>query len=216
VLHGVGVQVPPGAPKIKVFKMSYKVRDAYTIKAQKEGFLARSAYKLLEIQKKHKILKSGQRILDLGCAPGSWTQATSEIIGPKGSIIGIDLTEVNLKLPNFTFFQNNILDMDFAILGTQGFHCVLSDMAPNTTGNKLSDQSRSLELATMAYQVAQDVLLPGGHFVAKIFMGPDQNELIREVQKKFVKVKNIRPESTRKTSTEFFLVAMSFKDSKFN
>lgn len=191
--------------------MAYQVNDKYSKKAKEDGYKARSAYKLLEIQKKHSVLKPGMRVLDLGCAPGSWTQVATKIIGDKGFLIGIDLTAVDLKFPNAELRQGDAFALTPESFNNEKFNVVMSDMAPNTSGIKSLDQARSLDLCEKAFSLAQDLLLPGGHLVMKLFMGPEQNEFVSRVKKTFSNIKQVRPDSTRKTSTEVFLVALGFK-----
>lgn len=191
--------------------MGYEVNDKYTKKARDEGYKARSAYKLLEIQQKHSVLKPGFRVLDLGCAPGSWTQVATKIIGPKGYLIGIDLTPVSLKFPNAELRTGDAFALTPESFNNEKFNCVLSDMAPSTSGIKSVDQVRSLDLCEKAFELSKDLLLPGGNLVMKIFMGGQQGEFVSRVKKNFRAIKQVRPDSTRKTSTEVFLVGLGFK-----
>ncbi len=191
--------------------MAYKFYDKYSKKAQADGYKARSAYKLLEIQKKHKLLKPGDRILDLGCAPGSWSQVTSEIIGPKGKLYGIDLKEVTLKLNNAQFMVADVFKVTLDDFDGQKFNAVLSDMAPNTSGIKSQDQARSFALCQRVLDLAREFLVPGGNLTMKIFMGPDQESISAQIKQDFKKMLLIRPDSTRKTSSEIFLVGIGFK-----
>ena len=190
--------------------MAYQVRDKYQKKAKAEGLVARSAYKLDEIQKKHKILKPKDRVLDLGCTPGSWVQAAQKIVGPQGEIVGVDLNPCKVSFPNFRFIQGDMLELDQSLLGEELFDCVISDMAPSTTGNKFTDQARSHELCEMALMVAKKFLKPKGHFVAKYFMSNDFKDFQTQVRECFSQVKTVRPDSTRKTSTEVFVVGLGF------
>ncbi len=191
--------------------MAYKFYDKYSKKAQQDGYKARSAYKLLEIQKKHKLLKTGDRILDLGCAPGSWSQVTSEIIGPQGKLYGIDLKEVTLKLKNAHFMVADVFKVTLESFDGEKFNVVLSDMAPNTSGIKSQDQARSFELCQRVLDLAREFLVPNGNLTMKIFMGPDQEKIAAQIKQDFKKMLLIRPDSTRKTSSEIFLVGLGFK-----
>lgn len=195
--------------------MSYNPQDHYFKKAKKENYLARSAFKLEEIDQKFKIFKSDSSVLDLGCAPGSWSQyALRKMKG--GQIIGIDLTEVSLKDPRFTFLQSDILTLDFEKAATEHqfrmpFDLVISDMAPKTTGIRMTDQARSMELCEMALSIADRHLKKGGHFVCKFFHSEDFTSLKKDLLKKYQRVEAMKPDSTRKISKEIFLVGLNKK-----
>src|SRR5262245_9718259 len=139
--------------------MTFNPRDHFFKKAKSENYAARSVYKLEEIQKKHRLLRAGDTILDLGASPGSWSQYASKVIGQGGRLIGIDLKPVNLSLPNAEFLEADALKFDFdaflAERGLERFDVVISDMAPSTTGIKFTDQARSTELCEMALTVAE-------------------------------------------------------------
>ncbi len=196
--------------------MRYNPKDKYFKKAKEEGFAARSVFKLEEIDHKFKIVRLGQTVLDLGASPGSWSQYCSKKIGEKGRILGVDLTLVKVKLPNATFIQADLRDIKLAeIFHEHGFvppfDLVLSDMAPNTTGIKLTDQMRSLELCEIALNVARQFLKPGGDFVCKLFHSDDFGKIRDEIKKTFSRVEAIRPDSTRRISKEIFLVGIKKK-----
>lgn len=196
--------------------MSYKVKDHFFHKAKEEGFAARSVYKLQELDKKHKFIKKGQTIVDLGCAPGSWSQWLSQKVGPEGSIVGFDLTPVNLKIPNVSFYVANLLEINVNQFLLENNHPspvngVVSDMAPRTTGIRDVDQARSLELCEMALKTAEEILAPGGYFVCKIFQSKDFDLFRNQLKQKFSKVDILKPESTRKNSFEIFLLGLNFK-----
>jgi len=189
----------------------YKKPDRFTQKAKEEGYAARSVYKLQEIDQRFKLLKRGQRVMDLGCAPGSWSAYAIEQIGPKGALVGIDLTPVSL--PGGTFLTKSIFDVTpeelTQILGDKP-EVVLSDMAPLTTGARDADHYAQIELATSALQVAVASLIPGGSFVVKVFEGQDAKAFELEVRKQFAVTKRMKPEAVRQNSREFFLVATGF------
>jgi len=196
--------------------MGYEWQDHYFKKAKKENYAARSAFKLEEIDQKVNLLNSGDRILDLGAAPGSWSQYASKKIGPSGKIVGIDLQDVNITLPNALFVKGDILEMgndleNGALKDIVPAQTVLSDMAPKTTGIKLTDQLRSLALCEMALWIAKNTLAPGGNFVCKIFSSGDTMAFQKDLRNSFEKVKIVRPKSTRKESKEVFFVAQGFK-----
>ncbi len=188
--------------------------DHYTRKAQKDNYPARSVYKLQEIQKKTDVLRKGDRVLDLGCAPGSWTLYAAETVGPGGKVVGIDLKPVEVSLPaQAETLTGDLLEPDAdtreALSGP--FDIVLSDMAPATTGNKNVDAVRSFVLAESALELAKTVLRPGGSFVCKIFQGPDFEEFLKRIKTGFDRHKIFKPQSSRKASPEIFIIGMGIK-----
>lgn len=188
--------------------------DHYTRRAQKDNFAARSVYKLQEIQKKYRILKRGARILDLGCAPGSWLQFAAQTVGPDGRLVGIDLTPVTIRMPNqVTVITGDVADLEghLADLGQTRFDAVLSDMAPATTGNRHVDEARSMGLCEAALDIAEKTLVPGGGFVCKIFQGSDFKAFTEAVKSRFDRQAAFRPQSTRKASREVFVIGIRKK-----
>ncbi len=188
--------------------------DHYTRRAQKENYPARSVYKLAEIQKKHQVIKKGDRILDLGCAPGSWLKYAGEQTGPGGSVLGVDLTPVKVPMPaNVRSMVGDIYELgqdpDEAFGGA--FQVVLSDMAPATTGHKFSDGVRSFELCNAALAVADALLQPGGNFVCKIFQSEDFKTFCDQVKSRFDRMKIFKPQSSRKASPEVFVIGLGKK-----
>ena len=181
-----------------------------TEKAKKENYPARSVYKLKEIQKKFKLIKNGDRVLDLGASPGSWFLYASELIGNKGKIVGIDLKELNIKkLPKNGEFY--ILDIfESSIVQDEYFNVILSDMAPSTTGVKNLDAFKSFELCKEALEIAKKRLKKNGSFVCKIFQGEDFESFIKMVKKLFAKYKIFKPDSCRKNSKEIYLIGIGF------
>ncbi len=195
--------------------MAFTVQDYYFRKAKKEHYLARAIYKLEEIQKRFKVLKAGDRVLDLGAAPGSWIQLAGGIVGGAGLVVGIDLKPIQHDFPKYVItLEGDIFDPDFVqtALGDHvPFNVVLSDMAPSTSGNKVADSARSALLFERAFEVALWALAPGGAFVAKLFHGSDFHRLLAEVKKKFAQTRVVRPEATRKQSKEIYILAMKKK-----
>ena len=186
-------------------------QDHYARKAQKENYAARSIYKLEEIQKKHGLIKKGDRVLDLGCAPGSWLQFAAQQTGPRGRVVGVDLTPVTIALPSHVqVITGDIFNLGPEAARTLGdaFQVVLSDMAPSTTGHKFSDAVRSCELCRSALAVAEAVLLPGGRFVCKIFQGEDFKAFCDEVKTRFDRMHIFKPQSSRKASREIFIIGL--------
>ena len=186
--------------------------DPFTKKARAENYEARSVYKLSEIDKRERIFSGVKTVLDLGAAPGSWTQYCLEKIPPGGKIIAIDLSPINIKDPKLLFFQASIEDFDFtAHLEGRKADLVLSDMAPKTSGIHDRDVALSFELATLALETARKFLKPGGNFVVKLFMGDSFEEFHRLLKTSFSSVRLLRPESTRKHSREIFLIGKGLK-----
>lgn len=191
--------------------MVYNPKDRFFHKAKSEGFVARSAYKLDELQKKFKLMKQGDFVLDMGAAPGAWTQIASKAVGPQGRVVGLDLKEINIRLPNAKFYVMNAFDFDPEILEGRIINCLLSDMAPNTTGIRNTDQARSFDLCQQVIHVSEKHLAAGGHLVMKIFEGPDVNKLIKELERSFQQTKRLKPEAVRKGSFETYFLGLSKK-----
>ncbi len=193
--------------------MGYNPKDHYYHKAKEQNYAARSVFKLEEIDAKHKLLKPGQKVLDLGAAPGSWSQFASKKIGDNGRILGVDLSPVSVKLKNAIFIEADLRDLNLEeIFKEHGFNApfdlVLSDMAPKTTGIRSADQARSMELCELALDVARRFLRPGGHFVCKLFHSDEFQTLRDAIKKDFEQFNAVKPDSTRKISKEIFLVGL--------
>jgi 23S rRNA (uridine2552-2'-O)-methyltransferase len=196
------------------FEYMFKVKDHYYHKAKSENYLARSIYKLEEIDQKYKILKPGDNVIDLGYFPGSWSQYTAPKVGPDGKVFAIDIQPVNkkLQLPNLKTFEMDI----FNLKGPQDlghdhlFDVVLSDMAPKTTGIKTVDQARSLDLIESVFKLLPILLKPNGHFVIKVFDSHDAQVFLKANKKLFKEMNYLKPKSTRSISKEFFVIAKSF------
>lgn len=186
--------------------------DHYTRQARKDHYPARSVFKLQEIQQKNRLIHPGNRVLDLGCAPGSWLMLAAELAGSKGRVIGIDLKPVTVTLPVqvqvYTADMLNLPDDVSEAIG-RDFDVILSDMAPSTTGNKSVDGARSLELCQAALEIARNRLLPGGTFVCKIFQGEDSENFIRQVKSLFHRHRIFKPLSSRKASREIFIIGLN-------
>lgn len=195
---------------------NFKVKDHYFNKAKSENFLARSIYKLEEIDEKYKILKPGMQVVDFGYHPGSWIQYTSRVIGDNGMVVGIDVREVNKKLSgvkNVRVYQKDIFDIqDLKQLEVEGqFDAVLSDMAPNTTGIKSLDQDRSLNLVESVFGLLPKFLKPGGNFVIKVFDSQNAQNYLKAQKNLFNEFHYLKPKSTRSVSKEFFVIGKNFK-----
>lgn len=188
-------------------------QDYYFFKAKKENYPARSIYKLKEIDARYGVFHKGDKVLDLGAAPGSWTLGAAEKIGAKGAVIACDLKLCKISLPhNVYFFQENIFDPSADFLNHLSiympFNIIMSDMAPTTTGNKITDQYRSYELAEKAYEYAQLYLASSGNFIVKIFMGPDTEAILKKMKNLFQQVKIFKPKSSRAESKETFFLGL--------
>ncbi len=196
--------------------MSYNPRDHFFKKAKQENFAARSVFKLQEIDERNKLFKPGMMILDLGAAPGSWSQYASKKIGASGRVLGIDLTPIELKITNAAFISADLysLNLEDTIREhgfSEKFDIVMSDMAPKTTGIKSADQAKSLALCELALDVARRFLKPKGTFVCKLFHSGDFNKFRDEMRPSFEKIDIVKPKATRQISKEIFLVGIGFK-----
>ncbi|MEE2787797.1 MAG: RlmE family RNA methyltransferase [Myxococcota bacterium] len=188
--------------------------DHYTKKAQQAGYAARSVYKLDEINTKHRLFRRGQRVVDLGCAPGSWLKYIAQRVGKQGLAIGIDRTEVEPFAPNICTFVGDIYEFPrVELLDAAGgpIDVLTSDMAPDTTGNRFTDHVRSIALCEVALDIALTMLKPGGSFVCKVFEGPDLHAYIQTVRAHFTTVKRMKPKSTRAESVELFVIGLTKK-----
>lgn len=186
-------------------------KDYYFKKAKKEGYVARSIYKLKEIDEKHKIFHHGSKVLDMGCTPGSWSQYAVEKIGPTGMVFGLDINPATFSHPNFKSYVHDIFEDLPEEIRNLKFDVVLSDMAPLTTGVKLLDKQRSLELSQRAVQLAQQHLTKNGKLVFKTLEGGDYSSLIKECRLLFNNVHLLKPQGTRTCSSEIFLIGKGLK-----
>jgi len=194
-----------------------QLNDPYVTKAKAEGYRSRAAYKLIEIDDKYRVLKPGMTVVDLGAAPGGWSQIAAKRIGAadgKGRVIAIDLLEMP-EIPGVNFAQFDFLGDDapeklLAMMGGRA-DAVLSDMAPNTTGHRKTDQLRLIGLVENAAAFASDVLNPGGTFVAKVFQSGADAELLAQLKRDFSNVRHVKPASSRADSSERYVLAMGFR-----
>lgn len=191
----------------------YEKPDARTKAAKAQGFPARSVFKLEEIDRRVRLLRGGQKVLDLGAAPGSWALYAAQKVGPSGRVLAIDLQEIRQAFPpNVKVAQGDALTLESAALSEFApYDVVLSDMAPSTSGSKIRDQAGSLELCLRALDVALALGKPGSHFVAKIFMSNDFQVARKLAGERYEKCQVIRPEGTRQQSTEVFIVGLGLK-----
>lgn len=193
-------------------KGKYHKPDAFSLKAKKEGYLARSVYKLEEIDQKYQILKPRQVVLDLGAFPGSWSQYALKKVGLKGKVVGIDIKNIEKNLgKNYTFYHQSILDENLDLSNFAPFDVVVSDMAPPTSGIKDKDVYESIQLSFMAIKMAQKYLKKQGVFIGKVFQGEDFDDFYKEFKGIFTKVKSFKPKAVRSNSKEIYAIGWGLK-----
>lgn len=191
------------------------VDDHYVKAAQKAGYRSRAAFKLLEIQEKDRILKPNQLIVDLGAAPGGWTQIASQLIGSKGRIVALDRLPMdsfpNVDVITGDFTEQETLDAVITQLGSEHVDVVLSDMAPNLSGNRSIDQPQAMLLVELAIEFAKDMLKPGGVLLVKVFQGTGFDEMLKTMRSLFDKVVVRKPGASRSSSREQYWLGTGFK-----
>lgn len=189
--------------------------DIYVQRAQKEGYRSRACYKLLEIQEKDRLIKPGMTVIDLGSAPGGWSQVAAELVGHKGKVIASDILAMdNLAGVEFIqgdFTEQSVLDKIIAAIGDKPVDLVISDMAPNMSGMNAVDQPRAMYLIELAVDLAKQVLKPDGVFLAKVFHGEGFDELLKEMRTSFKTVQTRKPAASRSRSREVYQLAKGFK-----
>ncbi len=199
-----------------------QLNDPYVAQAKRDGYRSRAAYKLIEVDERYRLLKPGQRVVDLGAAPGGWSQiaakktgaARGETEGRVGKVVGIDLLPID-PIPGVDFAVLDFLDSDAperlrAMLGGKA-DVVLSDMAANTTGHKKTDHLRIVGLAELAVDFAGGVLAEGGAFLSKVFQGGTEGELLRRLKADFASVHHVKPKASRADSAELYVLATGFR-----
>ena len=186
-----------------------EVQDHWFREAKAQGYRSRAAFKLIEIDRRKKILRRGMRVLDVGAAPGSWTQVAAEAVCPKGEVIGFDLKAIDPSglPPHATVLVADLRDIGLEAVGGRPFDAVLSDMAPDTTGDPSGDQARSARLCHALLDRIADWLRPGGTLVYKVFEGGDYPELLRRTRTIFEHVKGFKPPASRAESVEMYVIA---------
>ncbi len=189
--------------------------DPYVKRAQQEGYRARAAYKLLEIQQRDKLLRSGQLVVDLGAAPGSWAQVAARHVAPRGRVIALDILPL-APLPGVQFLQGDFTEPEVLAAVTQLLNgatvdVVLSDMAPNLSGIEAADQAKAMMLAELAWEFAVEHLRPGGHFLCKVFQGAALDALLRGIKPQFVRFAVRKPAASRARSRELYLLAQGYR-----
>jgi 23S rRNA (uridine2552-2'-O)-methyltransferase len=196
--------------------MSYKLRDTYYKKAKQQGYRSRAAYKLLELQERFRIFKTGQLIVDLGAAPGGWIQVAAKLVGPSGKVLGVDLQPIE------AFHQKNTIVIQGDITATETEQrimeylgrpadSVISDLAPKLTGIRDTDEARSLELNRTALEIAKRLLRAGGSFLIKSFVSEELRIFSAELEKQFGSVQRTRPDASRKGSSEIYFFAKDYR-----
>lgn len=195
--------------------MSRHLSDPFVKQAQKDGFRSRSAYKLIELNEKDRLIRPGMRILDLGSAPGGWSQVASRIVGAKGRVLATDILPMD-ALPNVDFIQGDFtedatVEQLLGWLGGGRFDLIVSDIAPNITGISSADQASSIYFLELALDTVRKTLEPGATFVAKMFQGSGSDQYLKELRAHFDKVSIRKPAASRKESREVYLVAKGFK-----
>ena len=198
-----------------------QLNDPYVQEARKQGFRSRAAFKLIEIDDKYKFLKPGGRIVDLGAAPGGWSQVAVKRVKAeegKGKVIAIDMHGMD-PLPSVTIFKKDFLEEDapallIEALGGEKADCVLSDMAAHATGHRQTDHINIMTLAEAGYDFARQVLKPGGTYLAKVLRGGTEGEMLKLMKKDFASVRHVKPMASRDDSAELFVLAMGFRGSE--
>lgn len=195
--------------------MVYTPQDRYFKKAKQDGYRSRAAYKLVELQQRFRLINPGDRVVDLGAAPGGWLQVAAKLVGPKGKVIGIDVQAIQpFQERNIELIQGDILTGATQckikeLLGGPA-HCVLSDMAPRLSGIRDADMARSYELNQMALKVAKELLRPGGILLVKSFISEDLQSYTADLKNHFAQVQRTKPEASRQGSSEFYFYANGY------
>jgi 23S rRNA (uridine2552-2'-O)-methyltransferase len=189
--------------------------DQYVQRAQREGYRSRACYKLLELQEKDRLIRPGMKVLDLGSAPGGWSQVAVEQVGHRGRVIASDILPMDslagVEFIQGDFTEDSVFGEILAAIGDDPVDLVISDIAPNMSGVNAVDQPRSMYLVELALDMARQVLAPGGSFVAKVFQGEGFDDLIRDARAAFGKVLTRKPQASRPRSREVYLVAKDFR-----
>jgi len=191
-------------------------RDEYYNRSKQEGYRARSAYKLKQLDAEANLFDAGDSVVDLGAAPGGWLQVAAEAVGPSGTVVGVDRQRIRsldhdtVETIRGDMTEEATVDRLVEAVGDDGVDVVVSDMAPNMTGEYSVDHARSVHLARQAFDVALDCLAPGGDLVVKVFDGPDLAALRSDMEEQFEYVRSIRPDASRDSSSELYLVAKGY------
>lgn len=189
--------------------------DVYVKRSQQDGYRSRASYKLIEINDKDKLLKPGMKVLDLGAAPGGWSQIAGRLIGDRGTVVASDILEM-APLPGVTFVQGDftedaVYQEILKAIGDEHADLVISDMAPNMSGNSAIDQPQSMYLVELALDMASQVLRPGGNYLVKVFQGEGFDEYLKTMRGMFTSVVTRKPDASRTRSREVYLLGRQFK-----
>lgn len=192
-----------------------QARDPFVKKAQVEGWRSRAVFKLMEIQQRERLLHTGAVVVDLGAAPGAWSQYVTSVVGPQGRVVATDILDME-PLPGVDFVRGDfreeeVLKLLLDLLGEARADAVLSDMAPNMSGTRAVDQPRAMYLAELALDFAGRVLKPGGSFVVKLFQGEGFQEYVETARSRFASLRMRKPEASRRGNRETYLVARNFR-----
>ncbi|HXO02002.1 MAG TPA: RlmE family RNA methyltransferase [Stellaceae bacterium] len=194
--------------------LTRQLNDPYVAEARRQGYRSRAAFKLQQLDARHRLLARGMRVVDLGCAPGGWSQVAAEVVGPSGAMVGVDLSETD-SLPGATLIHGDFRDeaVVAAIRAALGgpADLVLSDMAAPATGHAATDHLRVVALAEDAFALARTLLKPGGTFVAKVFQGGAEGDLLAALKKSFAEIRHAKPAASRAESAETYVVAKGFR-----
>lgn len=189
--------------------------DPYVKKSQQDGYRSRASYKLIEINDKDKLFRSAMRVVDLGAAPGGWSQVAAKLVGDNGTIVASDILEM-APLPGVSFVQGDFTEQEvyeaiLAEIGDEKADLVISDMAPNMSGNSSSDQPQAMYLVELALDMASQVLRPGGNFLVKVFQGEGFEEYLKTMRAQFDSVVTRKPDASRARSREVYLLGRQYK-----
>jgi len=191
-----------------------QLNDPYVREAKAKGYRSRAAFKLIELDDRFRFLKPGARVLDLGAAPGGWSQVAAKRVGSKGAVVAADILEI-VPLPGVTVLQRDLSETGALVALEQALggaaDVVLSDMAASTTGHRATDHLRTTGLLEVALEIAASVLKPGGAFVGKVFQGGATGALLAQIKKMFREVKHVKPRASRAESVELYLVALGYR-----
>nr|WP_207202180.1 MULTISPECIES: 23S rRNA (uridine(2552)-2'-O)-methyltransferase RlmE [unclassified Pseudomonas] len=206
---------PVARSKTSLKWLQRHVNDPYVKQAQKDGYRSRASYKLLEVQEKYKLIRPGMSVVDLGAAPGGWSQVTSRLIGGQGRLIASDILEMD-SIPDVTFIQgdftrDDVLAQILEAVGNSQVDLVISDMAPNMSGTPEVDMPKAMFLCELALDLAARILKPGGNFVIKVFQGEGFDAYVKDARQKFDKVQMIKPDSSRGSSREQYMLAWGYR-----
>jgi 23S rRNA (uridine2552-2'-O)-methyltransferase len=189
--------------------------DVYVLRAQREGYRSRACYKLLELNEKDRLIKPGMTVLDLGSAPGGWSQVAAELVGDNGRVVASDILPMDslagVEFIQGDFTEQQVFDSIMNVLGDKPVDLVISDMAPNMSGVAAVDQPQSMHLVELALDMARQVLKPGGTFVAKVFQGEGFDQLLRDMRIYFASVQSRKPAASRSRSREIYQLGKGFK-----